>query len=119
MNILIVDSSVLVIKRTAELLSELANIKSIHLADSFEKALKLFIKVKPQVVLLDVGLPLSKSIELLKNIRITKRETVVIVLATHATVLTEQKFRSAGADFFFDKYRDIEKLTAAINKLAS
>ena len=119
MVILIVDSSAQIIERLAEIISESKNIKTIHRAVSYAQASALFNTCKPDVVLLDAGLPGNRSVDLLKEIKATNAKTVVIVLSIHIDVLTKQKFTSAGADFFFDKYHEFEQITGAINMIAA
>ena len=55
MEILIVDSSIQIIERLAEILSEAKNIKTIYRAVSYAQASALFNTSKPDVVLLDAG----------------------------------------------------------------
>ncbi len=119
MEILIVDSSAQIIERLAELLSEVKIIKTIHRAVSYTQASALFNKIKPAVVLLDADLPANKSVDLLKEIKAANTETAVIVLSIHIDVLTKQKFTSAAADFFFDKYHEFEIIAYTINKIAA
>lgn len=119
MDILIVDNSKLIIKRLEELLSELAGIKSLHLASGYIEASELLEAVEPHVVLLDIMLPLNKSVDLLKEIRKTKRKTVVIVLSNYADPLTRKKYNVIGADYFFDKFNDMEKIAGTIKTIAA
>jgi DNA-binding NarL/FixJ family response regulator len=117
MEILIVDSSLQIIERLKEMLSEAENIHSIHKAVSYEEARKLFKQNKPDVVLLDIRLPGNKSLKLLKEIKTFRRNTCVIVLYTQINNYILELFQFLGADFLFDKYYDFEKISWAINTL--
>ncbi len=118
MEILIVESSLQIIERLEVILSETKNITAIHRASSFEEASKNFASAKPDVVLLDVGLPENKSVDLLKEIKAIKRKPAVIVLSSQTDMLTKKKYLSVGADFFFDKYHEFEKITGVLNNIS-
>ena len=110
MQILIVDRSIRVIDRLEEIVSEAENITAIHRAVCYEEAKKLFIENKHDAVLLDIDLPGNESLKLLKEIKKTGGETCVIILSIHMDNYTQEKYKSLGADFFFDKYYDFEKI---------
>src|SRR5882757_9368927 len=110
MLILIVDSSIEIIERLEELLSEAENITTIHKAASSEETKKLFEKNKYDMVLLDIDLPGNGSLKILKEIKKTGRETRVIILFTYIDKYIREQCKYLGADFFFDKYYDFEKI---------
>lgn len=118
MEILIVDSSLQIIKRLEELLSEAKNIKTIHRVVSYAQASAFFNTGIPDVVLLDTGLPGNKSVDLLKEIKAANTKTAVIVLSIHIDELTMKKHISAGADYFLDKYHEFEKIPVIIKNIA-
>jgi DNA-binding NarL/FixJ family response regulator len=115
MELLIVDSSAQIIERLAEMLSETGIIKIINRAVLYEQASALLKTRMHDVVLLDAGLPANRSVDLLREIKTLNFQTAVIVLSIHVDGLTKQKFNSAGADFFFDKYHEYEEVIGAIN----
>lgn len=117
MVILIVDSSIQIIERLEEILSEAENITAIHKAVSYQEAAKLFKEIKHDLVLLDSGLPGNGWIDLLKEIKGTSSTTPVIVLANHLDNHNKEKCKFLGADFFFDKYHDFEKIPRVINAI--
>ena len=114
MIVLVVDSSVVIIERWQNILSETENIKSVYGAVAFTDALQLFNKIKPNVVLLDGDLPGNTSIDLLKEFKAADGNATVIVVANNADNYVEEKCKLFGADFFFDKYNDFEKIPAFI-----
>ena len=112
--VLVVDSSVFIIERWQNILSETENIKTVYGAVAYKDASVLFKEIKPNVVLLDGGLPGSSSIDLLKEFKATNKNTTVIILSNSIDTHVEEKCKSLGADFFFDKYHDFEKIPAFI-----
>ena len=112
--VLVVDSSVFIIERWQNILSETENIKTVYGAVAYKDASVLFKEIKPNVVLLDGGLPGSSSIDLLKEFKATNENTTVIILSNSIDTHVAEKCKSLGADFFFDKYQDFEKIPAFI-----
>jgi DNA-binding NarL/FixJ family response regulator len=112
--VLVVDSSVFIIERWQNILSETENIKNVYGAVAYNDASVLFKEIRPNVVLLDGGLPGTMSIDLLREFKATSENTTVIILANSVDIHVEEKCRSLGADFFFDKYHDFEKIPAFI-----
>ena len=114
MQVLIVDTSIRVIERLEEIISEAENITFIHKAFSNEEAKKLLTENNYDVVLLDIGLQGKESLKLLKEIKKTGGETCVIVLSIHTDNYIRAYCKSLGADFFFDKYHDFEKISGLL-----
>lgn len=119
MKTLIVDSSLQIIKRWVEMLSETENLLSIHKAVSYNEATKIFKENKPDVVLLDLGLPLSKSFDLIWEMKNLDPATIIIVLAIHTDSATQEQSIELGADFFFDKYNDFEQIPGLVDAIAA
>ena len=118
MLILIVDSSIQIIERLEELISESGNIITIHKAVSYEEARKLFKENKHDAVLLDIDLPGNKSLKLVREIKKTAGETCVIILSIYMDNYIQDHWKSLGADFFFDKYYDFEKISGLLSSLS-
>ena len=110
MLILIVDSSILIIERLEEIISEAGNITAIHKAVSSEEAKKLLKENKYDTVILDIDLPGNESLKLLKEIKKPGDGTWVIILFTQIDNYIQKQCKSVGADFFFDKYYEFEKI---------
>ena len=118
MLILIVDSSILIIERLEEIISGTKNITTIHKAVSYEQAKKLFNKNKHDVVLLDIDLPGNESLKFLKEIKKTGGGTCVIILFSHSDNYIQEQWKYLGADIFFDKYYDFEKISSVIDNVS-
>ena len=118
MKVLIVDSSIRIMERLEEILSEAENITAIHRALSYEEAIKLFKENKHDAVLLDIYLPGNESFKLLKEIKQTGFKTSVIILSIQTDNYVQERCKLLGADFFFDKYNDFEKIPGVINAIA-
>jgi two-component system OmpR family response regulator len=118
MLILIVDSSVPIIERLEEMISEAGNITAIQRAVSSEEAKKLFKENKHDAVLLDIDLPGNESLKLVKEIKNSSEETCVIILFAHIDNYIQKQCESLGVDFFFDKYYEFEKICGLLCSLS-
>ncbi|SRR5258706_3104116 len=114
MLILIVDSSIRIIERLEEIISEAETITAIHRAVSYEEAKKLFKENKYAIVILDIDLPGNGSFKLLNEIKKTGEEICVIILFTQMDNYIQERCKSLGADFFFDKYYDFGKISGLL-----
>ena len=118
MQVLIIDRSNFIMDRLEEIISEAGNVRLIHKAVSYDEAIDLIKENKPDAVVLDSGLPSNESVDLLKKIKKSMPDTRVIVLSIFVDSVTEKRYKSLGADFFFDKYHEFGKIPAIINGLS-
>ena len=114
MLILIIDSSIQIVERLEEIISEAGNITAIHRAVSYEEAKRLFKENNYTAVLLDIDLPGNESLKLLREIKKNRKETCVIILFTHIDNYIQEQCKFMGADFFFDKYYDFGKISGLL-----
>ena len=119
MQVLIVDNSIQILDRLAQILSEMECIKSIYKAVSYQEATIFLKKNKPDVVLLDSGLRGNGTINLLKEIKKTGSAAPVIILSSCYDDYIVRECKSYGADFIFDKYHEFEKIPGVIDDIAA
>lgn len=117
MKVLIVDYSTRIVERLEEMLSEAGNVACMHKAVSYTQAITLYQKIKPDIVLLDICLPADGSFKILKEMKKPGSNTCVIILAIEKNNYVHEQCNSLGADFFFDKYSEFEKIPAAIDSI--
>jgi DNA-binding NarL/FixJ family response regulator len=119
MQVLIVDSSRLIIERLRLMLSETENIIHAYGAASYKECISFLNEIKLNVVLIDSGLPGNECIALVKEVKDVNSNTRVIVLVNGEDEHLQIKCKSLGTDFFFDKYHEFEKIPEAINRIAN
>lgn len=117
MKVLVVDTSVAMVERLKEILSEVRNSLTIYGATSYEEAINVFNETHPEVILLDMSLTCNKSFALLKEIRKTGIPASVIVLSLNTDDHIKQQCKLFSVDFLLDKYYEFEKIPAIISKL--
>jgi len=118
-RLLIVDTSTVIIQRLKELISESLNIEDIELSASFSAATKNIKNNLPDIVLLDLTLPVRESIEFLRKIKKENPRMPVIVLSDAVDDRIQERCKLAGADYFFDRYNEFEKIPGAIKEISA
>lgn len=68
-----------------------------------KQAQELYHKEKPEVILLDLGLPDMDGRDLLKNIKVELPQTKIIVISAYKSQDTRQELLRKGADYFLGK----------------
>jgi two-component system, cell cycle response regulator DivK len=76
-------------------------------------------KEKPDLILLDIGLPAGGGLKVLKSIRShpPSMNIPVIILTASSGEESRRNFLEAGADAYFEKSCDFSDLKATIEKL--
>lgn len=118
-RILIVDTSTVLIQRLRDLVSESPDIETIDMSISYSDASKKIKGNRPDIVLLDSALPANDSIKLLREIKKEHPKGFVIVVSDTPDEREKFHCEQAGADYFFDKYNEFEKIPDAIHQITS
>lgn len=116
MKIILVDDSAPVRKHMRPLLSAIAQVDIIGEAETPGAALRLIHKLQPEVVILDVALREGSGFDVLTEVKKQKNPPIVIVLTNYSTTPFRKKAREEGADFFFDKSTEFEKLIEVLQR---
>lgn len=118
-NVFVVDDSEIVRDRITSMLSEVPAINIVGYADNPLSATELIIKSNPDVVILDIFLTGGSGIHVLKSIRGKKVAAKVIMLTNYAQEEYRKKCFEEGADFFFDKSIEFDRVVDVITKLST
>lgn len=119
MQVLIVERSVEVITRLEEILSEPGREWIIRKASSYEEATTVIRENIPDVILLDISLPANGSFSLMEDIKKAGFQTTTIILSIHDDQFLNTQSKALGAEFYFDKYRDFDKIPETLSLIAS
>lgn len=115
--VLIVDDSYLIIERLTDMLEELENIGSITHAYTVAEALDAIKKSKPDVILLDINLPDSNGIDMLRIVKQDYPGIIVVMLTNQANDYYRQLCLKLGADHFIDKSKEFDLIPDIIATL--
>lgn len=117
LNVFIVDDSQIVRDRLTSLLNELGSINIVGYANNPLSATELIVATQPDIIILDIFLVGGSGIHVLKNIRSRNIQSKIIVLTNYAQEQYRKKCFEEGADFFFDKSIEFDKIVEVIQKL--
>jgi len=98
------------------MISELPGIEVIGQAESAEKAINSIRILKPDVTILDIRMPGGDGIEVLKNIKKDKSAPLIIILTDDLYPQYRKKCLDSGADYFFDKSTEFQKVIGVLKK---
>jgi DNA-binding NarL/FixJ family response regulator len=101
------------------MLSEVTLIDIIGYADNPLAATESIVRTKPDVIILDIFLTGGSGIHVLKNIRAKQITSKVIMLTNYAQDEYRKKCFEEGADFFFDKSIEFDKVVDVIQRLSA
>lgn len=76
-------------------------------------------KLKPDVVTLDIRMPNGNGIEVLKSAKINGNKIKVIVVTNYPYPQLRDKCLEEGAEYFFDKSSGLEEVWEILNKWAA
>lgn len=104
---------------------DIRNILTIYLEKAYkvvsfstgEDALDQYREVKPDLVLLDIGLPYMNGFEVCEKIRETDEDTPIIFISANRDEQNKFLGLKSGGNDFFPKPFDIQKLMTSIKKL--
>ena len=118
LKVFLIDDSTQVRNRLKETLKENKSIYLTGEAEDAEQAIKALRHLKPDVVILDIHIPGGGGIRVLKDIKTIDPERIVIIFTAFPYPQYRQAYLAAGADYFFDKTNDVQKMTDVLAELA-
>ena len=74
-------------------------------------------RLKPDLVLVDIGLPGRSGLELVKDIHAVRRDTAILVISMHDETLYAERVLRAGANGYLMKQEGPEKILQAIRSV--
>jgi DNA-binding NarL/FixJ family response regulator len=116
-HVFIVDDSPVVRDRLATLISELPNVEVVGQADIAFEAINSIRRLRPTVVVLDISMPGGSGMYVLESIKKDQPNPLVIMLTNFASDQYRQKCVRLGADYFFDKSTEFERVTEVLRCL--
>lgn len=117
MKVFIVEDSPLLRERLIAMLSELPEVEIVGQAQGALQAINSISTLTPDVVILDIRMQGGSGIDVLRQIRKEKSGTTVIILTNYPYPQYRDMCMKAGADFFFDKSAEFEKIPGVLREL--
>ena len=114
-DVFIVDDSAVVRDRLAQLITELPGVRVVGHADIAFEAIQEIRRLRPHCVVLDISMPGGSGMYVLETIKRELPGLTVIMLTNFAHEQYRQKCLQLGADHFFDKTSEFERVLDILN----
>ena len=109
-DVFIVDDSAVVRNRLAQMISELPGVTVVGHADIAFEAVQEIRRLRPACVVLDISMPGGSGMYVLETVKRENPALTVIMLTNFAHDQYRQKCLQLGADHFFDKTTEFERV---------
>jgi DNA-binding NarL/FixJ family response regulator len=117
-KILMVDDHQLIVDGMISLLKNKEDILVAGVANNGKEALQMLRVLEPELVLMDIDMPVMNGIDALREIKKTNPGTRVIILSMHEEAGMIKNLVALGADGYLLKSCSEEELLRAINTVA-
>ncbi|NWF88073.1 MAG: response regulator transcription factor [Ignavibacteriaceae bacterium] len=110
MKLLLVDDSEIIRNKIKELLQDIEGLEIIDFASDGLEGVEKFWRYRPQIVILDIKMPKLDGMQVLKNIKTDEFPLSIIILTNYSNDYIRDVCLDNGADYFFDKTTEFEKV---------
>ncbi len=117
LSIAIVDDSEIIRERIVHRINKCDNFQITWQAENAESTYCCYNKNTPAVLILDIQLPDGSGIDILEKIKSENPLTKIIMLTNYPSLPFRNKCIKAGADYFFDKSTEFEKVFEVLKEL--
>ena len=119
LRIFIADDSAVVREKLKEALEEKGSIQVVGESGDARQAIMEIRKLDPQVTIIDIRMPGGGGLPVLQDIKARTPDRVAIILTSFPFPQYREAYLAAGADYFFDKTKDIQQMTDKLVELAT
>ncbi len=116
---IIVDDSLVIRRRLAAMIAELAGVEVVAEASTAQEGLNLTESLKPDVVVVDIRMPGRSGIGMLEDMKALHPKPKIIVLTNYPYVAYRRRCLDLGADYFFDKSTQFERVLEVLREMSS
>jgi two-component system response regulator DesR len=117
MRVVIADDSSLILKRLLEMISIHKQVEIVGTYKNGTDTLSALRILKPDLAIVDIAMPGLSGLEVLKEIRKENETLRFIIFTFHSSDYYRQMAIQDGADYFFSKVDDFEKVETTIKEL--
>lgn len=114
MKLIIADDSPLFREKVRCLVNLLKSVEIVGEAENGKEALRLIDEHNPDFVILDIRMPEMNGIETLKKLKEIGNKATICILTNYTYRQYREKCLAEGADYFYSKSEDFEKINVAI-----
>ncbi len=117
LKVLVADDSPLIRERLAAVISDIENAELVGQAENVQEAIESIRRLKPDVVILDIRMPGGSGLQVLEQAKAGQSPPVVIVLTSFPLPPYRKRCEALGADYFFDKPTDFDRVAEVFKQL--
>ena len=117
MKVIIADDSELILGALREMLGRFEQAEIVASCHKGTDALKAIQALSPDLAIVDIRMPGLTGLEVLTGIRKENHTTRVIILTFYSSSYYRRRAIEAGADYFFSKVDDFEKITTIVEEM--
>lgn len=117
MKVLIADDSGLILDRLEEMLSMHKQAEIVASLKNGTEALEALRTLKPDLAIIDIKMPGLSGLEILNEIRKYDDTIKFIILTFYTSDYYRQQAIQAGADYFFNKADDFDKVSLVVSDM--
>ncbi len=118
MKVFIADGSDHIRSSIKGLLNDISGVEVIGEASETKNLDEIIIGLKPHAVILDIKMPGGSGIGVLKKIKEKDPSVFVIMFTDYGYDIYRKQCMELGADSFFEKSKEFEKIETVLKKLA-
>ncbi len=118
LSVFLVDDSALVREKLSALLALQPQIEISGEAEDVPQAIAAIAALRPDVVILDLSIPGGSGLDVLRAVKASAPATVAIIMTMHPYRELGARSLEAGADFYFEKGVEFERLSAVLAVLS-
>ena len=118
-RVMVVDDQALVREGLMTLLGATPDVAPVAAAADGEEAVRLAARHRPDVVLMDLRMPVLDGVEATRQIRAAQPDTEIVVLTTHADEASILDALRAGARGYLTKDAGIAEISRAVHAAAA
>ena len=115
-KVFVADDSPIVRERLISLLTELPNVEVVGETGVALEAIDSIRRLKPTAVVLDISMPGGGGMSVLETIKKDDEAPLVIMLTNFSNEPYRRRCLQLGADYFFDKSSEFEKVIQVLRK---
>ncbi|NLO69890.1 MAG: response regulator transcription factor [Porphyromonadaceae bacterium] len=117
MRIVIADDSVLMLERLQKMLSLIDNVEVLGVYRNGTDALAGLKTFSPDLAILDNKMPGLNGVDIIREVRKENHTIKLMLLTFYSDLIYQKQAMEAGADYFFSKSDDFEKIPELIDQL--
>lgn len=117
MKVLIADDSIPVRERLVGIVSEIKDVIVVGQAENTIETLVMTKELNPDLIVLDIRMPGGTGMDIIDDIKKFNPKITIVILTNYHFPEYKQKCLDKGADYFFSKSGEYEKVIEVIEEL--